>query len=93
MLIIISCLIAGIALGYFIKNKRFSRVNEKIYRLSVYTLLFFMGVSIGQNKEIFSNLTKIGLISTSIAVITIAGSIIFVLLIDKFILKLGKALK
>ena len=88
MFLILLSLFLGMILGFFLKSKKLRKVVDKGYYISVLALLFLMGIGIGQNKEICSNIGKIGLLSFSLAVISIAGSIIFVKLIDKTILKI-----
>ena len=90
MLLILSSLFSGLALGFFLNSSRINKMMNQGYYFSVIALLFLMGIGIGQNKEIFSQIGKIGLLSVSLAVASIAGSIIFVKLIDRLILRIGK---
>ncbi len=79
-------MLAGLAIGYY-SNLKLDKIVNKVYLAVVVLLLFFMGVSIGNNKNIFRNLGVIGLESLALAIFGMIGSIIFVKLVEKFSLK------
>lgn len=76
MIIIIALFIIGIFIGYLFKNrKKIIECSEKATNITIYALLFTLGLSVGSNKEVLSNLDKIGLQSLIISFLAIFGSI------------------
>jgi uncharacterized membrane protein YbjE (DUF340 family) len=59
----------------FQKRKKLIKINEKLISASIFLLLFVLGISLGQNREILGNL---GRMSFQVLVITtgaILGSV------------------
>lgn len=76
MISIVLVLSGGILLGLLLVNKPvLHRINNQLFNWSVYLLLFLLGISVGTNKEIISNLHKIGYEAAAIALFSIAGSV------------------
>ncbi|MCE1198870.1 MAG: lysine exporter LysO family protein [Marinilabiliales bacterium] len=74
---ILLSLLAGILLGLLLLRKPLVlKFSNRLFSLSVYMLLFLLGVSVGRNKEVMSNLGKIGYEALVIAVASIAGSVL-----------------
>ncbi len=76
MWIILGILIAGIITGFIIRG----RVNEKIFdlllKISIYALLFLLGIGIGSNKKLMDNLGTISLHALIITLGAVSGSLI-----------------
>lgn len=88
MWLIIIILIIGGILGYFSRNlNKFNFYSEKTTTVFIYILLFFMGLSVGVNPEIISNLGDLGLSAILITLFSISGSILFSFLFAKRIFK------
>ena len=85
ILIVLSLLFAGMILGLIFKDKlrKYEKLLNSLLMLSIYLLLFFMGVSIGKNQELMKNLGNIGLKALLISTGAIIGSIIFAYLLFK----------
>lgn len=77
MLEILLLMALGMAIGYFLrgKDKTVARIEKSIL-WSIYLLLFFLGLSIGGNKLILSNLPSLGLNALIITLGGVAGSIL-----------------
>jgi uncharacterized membrane protein YbjE (DUF340 family) len=63
------------------KKKKVIRINEKLTSVSIFLLLFVLGISLGQNREVLGNL---GQMSIQVVVITsgaILGSVLISLII------------
>ena len=87
MTLVIS-LILGMAIGWVLKlNKSILKINSKIQIAILLGLLFSMGMSLGVNPDIVSNLKTIGITSLIFSSLTVFFSIIFVFLFHKFIIK------
>jgi uncharacterized membrane protein YbjE (DUF340 family) len=86
MYLLIIAMLAGLAIGYY-SNLKLEKIVNKVYLTVVVLLLFFMGVSIGNNKNIFRNLGVIGMESLALAIFGMIGSIVFVKLVERFSLK------
>lgn len=81
MLSVIGFLFGGIALGYlFRKVKAMQKLDTPIF-LTIILLLFFMGISVGSNKELLTRLHTVGIHAVVMAVATTAGSVLAVTLV------------
>ncbi len=79
MLVIIVCFIVGILAGIALRGR--SRILGWVSRatdLAVGFLLFVLGVSIGVNEEVISNLPSLGLEGFVLSLGAIVGSIVAV---------------
>ncbi len=76
----------GVLVGYLIREKRFiiSKI-DRIISIAIYILLFILGVAIGGDNQIVSNLSELGAIALFITISAIFGSLIFSWLLYKFI--------
>jgi len=79
-MIVIGIFFLGVVIGTICKkyHKIFS-YSEILTTVSLYLLLLFLGISIGNNSEIVSNMTQIGLRGLLFAVATSLGSILLIL--------------
>lgn len=84
---IILFLCAGMAIGgYFNLSERAKKLNGNLQLLGLVLLLGSMGISIGANPKIMSNLSTIGLKSFLYAL----TSVVFSLIIGVILIKLVK---
>ena len=60
MFSIISTMFLGIGIGYGLRNWTILQKTEKTISLTIFLLLFILGVSIGSNSLIVNNLGKFG---------------------------------
>ena len=60
MFSIISTMFLGIGIGYVLRNWNILQKTEKTISLTIFLLLFILGVSIGSNSLIVNNLGKFG---------------------------------
>ncbi len=76
----------GVLVGYLIREKRFiiSKI-DRVISIAIYLLLFILGVAIGGDNQIVSNLSELGAIALFITISAIFGSLIFSWLLYKFI--------
>ncbi|TYB33816.1 MAG: lysine exporter LysO family protein [Flexistipes sinusarabici] len=84
MLIFLFFLITGIAFGYFLSGKYINKTQKFFLNISILLLLFFMGVSIGKDPELFDKIAGFGFQAFVIASSTIFFSIIGVLIVINF---------
>ena len=78
MWIILSLLIAGIAIGYGGRKSSVLRYFSEKVSWTVLLLLFVFGISIGSDEAIMRDLGSLGLTALLFAAATIAGSLAFV---------------
>lgn len=76
MAIIFSVLIGGILLGYLLRKKNIKFIS-KIITIIIWALLFFLGMEVGSNPDVISNLGSLGLTSLIIAIASLLGSLLF----------------
>ena len=67
MFSIISTMFLGIGIGYVLRNWTILQKTEKTISLTIFLLLFILGVSIGSNSLIVNNLGKLGVLGSLIA--------------------------
>jgi uncharacterized membrane protein YbjE (DUF340 family) len=79
-MIVIGIFFLGVAVGTICKkyHKIFS-FSEILTSISLYLLLLFLGISIGNNSEMVSNMTQIGVKGILFALVAGLGSILFIL--------------
>lgn len=71
----------GMLGGYLLRRRRrIIRIAEKLIIWSIFLLLFFMGMSIGRDPLIISNLPSLGLTALLISIGGIGGSLLLALL-------------
>lgn len=82
MIYLISTLLLGFLVGWvYRKLDRFKPIITRLYSLTVVLLLFSMGVTVGANRSLITELPTIGLNAFMFTIATIAGTIILTLLI------------
>jgi len=82
MLPVLILLAAGILFGRLFRNNLSGiKLIDRITTASIYLLLFLMGISIGTNKEIVSNLSNLGITALIITAFSLAGSILLSILV------------
>lgn len=87
-LYIILAVVLGILTGYlFTKKKVKTKSVDTILYISLYFLLFIMGIKIGLNRELLNNLPKLGLISLAFSLSTIIFSVLSVTILGKVFLR------
>ena len=87
---LIFSLIIGLLIGLLFKIKKpLLEMNGKFQLLVLFLLLFSMGVSLGINPDIVTNLSNIGLVSVIFSILIVGFSIIFAFVFGK-ILRFGR---
>lgn len=80
-------LLIGMAAGYLCRQKRAIKLlSDKLLSISIFLLLFLLGLSVGSNQQIIANLNVIGFNAIVLAAAGVLGSIFFAYLIYKFFL-------
>ena len=88
MISILLILTSGILIGLLLISKpKLHLIISHLLNWSIYLLLFFLGISVGTNQEVLSNLSKLGYQAISIAVASITGSVILSKILFKIIFK------
>ncbi len=86
MLEIILILLAGIGVGFLLKDfNKIISISENLANISIYFLLFFLGVSVGIKDKIFNNLESIGLTALIITIFAVLGSMLAAFIVSKII--------
>ncbi len=83
MFYLIMTFFAGICAGFIWRRiKAFSHVGKAV-SLTVFVMLFFLGVEIGSDEHVLENLSTLGLRAFVLAVAGVAGSVILSMLLYK----------
>ncbi len=73
---ILAIMFVGIAVGYLIRRWGVIKHIGSTTMLTILLLLFVMGVEVGQNEQLVSNLVGLGGEALLISVATVVGSIV-----------------
>lgn len=77
MFTVIIIMFSGIFVGLLLNKKNIKvKYLEKFTNLSIYLLLFLLGLSVGTNKTIIENFDKIGFSALLLTLGTVLGSLI-----------------
>lgn len=77
MIEVIVFLTLGIVLGYFVRKKpRFLNTSNRLVSISIYALLFLLGVALGTNDDVLAQLPRLGGYAFVLAALSVLGSII-----------------
>ena len=78
MITVLLLMTIGFIIGYVLRNKtKFILFSNKATTLIIYMLLFLLGIGVGLNKTIVSNMVNIGLQAILITFGAMLGSLIF----------------
>ncbi|HTN68157.1 MAG TPA: LysO family transporter [Dysgonamonadaceae bacterium] len=75
MLSIFFFILSGVLIGYLTRNKTYITYVGSIINIIIVLLLFFLGVSVGANKQIVESFANIGKDAFAIASATTLGSV------------------
>lgn len=77
MLTVVAIMSFGMLLGYLLRSKKniFKKVDRWV-SLTIYLLLFLLGVSVGKNEIVVKNIHHIGIQALIITLAAIAGSVV-----------------
>lgn len=73
---IISIMFVGLGAGYLLRDLKLMRKTEKTIPLTVFAMLFILGISVGSNNLIVSNLGRFSGQAALLACFSVLGSII-----------------
>jgi len=76
MLTLVLALIAGIGLGYVLREKKRVDLGKVVFG-AIIVLIFSMGFSIGSNSELLASLPVIGVNAVVIMALSVVFSIVF----------------
>lgn len=85
MLNVLFFLVAGIILGWFFRSYvNATKISEKLITITIFLLLFTLGLKAGADNRITSQLPTLGLTALLISLFAIGGSILVTWLYEKF---------
>lgn len=77
MTLILGLMLFGIITGIFTgKYPAIIRLNGRLLNLAIYTLLLLLGIGVGSNEKIISNISSLGSDAIIISLGAIAGSVL-----------------
>ncbi|MBA7486527.1 MAG: DUF340 domain-containing protein [Spirochaeta sp.] len=86
LLTLACCLAGGFFIGKIIKIIT-RRLIDRITFFCLSLLIFTMGFRVGRTEEVFTNFAEVGLISLSYALVTVAGTIITMVIVYRLLEK------
>ena len=84
MFLVLSFMLAGIAVGYLLRRKKISLIHRLVITL-IWLLLFLLGVEVGSNETIVSQFPKLGFEAFLLAASATFGSVCFAGLLWLFV--------
>jgi uncharacterized membrane protein YbjE (DUF340 family) len=86
MVYILLSLIGGVAIGFFFSpGETGAKFIQRLTMAGLFILLAAMGAQLGSNEEVLSNLHRIGLQAFVLAFLSVAGSVVAVLLVFRWL--------
>ena len=77
MLTVIIIMTSGMLLGYLFRNQKWiKKPVGVIITWAIYLLLFILGISVGTNETILSNLGTLGINALLLTIGAVAGSVV-----------------
>jgi uncharacterized membrane protein YbjE (DUF340 family) len=76
MFVIIGIMFGGVAIGYLLRKFAIVKKSAVGIPYTIYLLLFFLGISVGTNRSIMENLSKLGFEAFLIAFAGTFGSVL-----------------
>ena len=89
MFTVIGFMLTGIIVGYLFRNIAFLQKTEKTISITIFLLLFLLGISVGSNELIINNLAAFGWQTAILAFSATCGSILASWMVLKFFFKKG----
>ena len=89
MFTVIYMMFGGIGIGYLFRNLKFLQNVEKTTSLTIFLLLFILGLSIGSNSLIINNLGRFGWQAVVLAASSILGSMLASFLVFRLFFRKG----
>ena len=77
MLHIIGIMLLGVLIGYRFRHREITQKTEKTISMTIVALLFILGLSIGSNQGVVSNLYEYSSQALVLALFGLGGSILF----------------
>lgn len=91
MIIVLVVMLSGILIGFAVNRfPKVIQINDKLISLTIYLLLFLLGISVGLNETIIQNLDKVGLQAVIITLGAISGSVFTLWLLYRYFFKTGQ---
>jgi uncharacterized membrane protein YbjE (DUF340 family) len=76
MIIVIAVVLVGACTGFLVREKKdFLKAVTVLVNGAIYVLLLLLGVSVGSNRTIITNLATIGMKAAAISLAAVLGSI------------------
>lgn len=76
MFTVIGIMVTGILTGYLLRNQAFIKKVNKAITVTIILLLFLLGIAVGANQQIMSNLSVIGLQAGMLSIGGVLGSVV-----------------
>ena len=83
-------MLAGVLIGHFLRNGKRVEKIEKNTSITIFVLLFVLGLSVGSNNVIIDNLGRFGWQAAVIAMLGMGGSIIAARIVFQLFFKKGE---
>lgn len=90
MFSIVMTMLAGVLIGHFLRNGKRVEKIEKSTSITIFVLLFVLGLSVGSNNAIIGNLGRFGWQAAVIAMLGMGGSIIAARIVFQLFFKKGE---
>ena len=76
MLKIVAIMLSGMAVGFLLRKRRL-RVVPHLVTVLIWLLLFFLGIEVGENRQVIEGITSLGLEALLLSLAGLAGTVAF----------------
>lgn len=83
-------MLAGLLAGYLLRNQSFVRHTGKLISVTIFLLLFLLGIAVGTNRQIVDNLSVLGVQALALSAAAVLGSVICAWVVYRFLMKGGR---
>lgn len=87
MFYLILTMLVGVVAGLIMRRIKVLAHIGKAISVTIYVMLFFLGVKIGADRNILANLSSLGLQALLLALAGAMGSVLFAALLYRFLFK------
>ena len=84
MLIVVSLMLCGIAVGYMLRNKN-THIVSRIITVLIWLLLFLLGIEVGSNPRIVGGMQTLGIEALLLTIGGALGTTLFSWLLWKYV--------
>lgn len=80
-------MLAGMLTGYLLRKLPVVRITGKLISVTIFLLLFLLGIAVGTNRTILENWSVLGAQALAVSLAAVSGSVLCAWLLYRFVFK------